>query len=84
MKLWRQKYPNYFKYDESKGPEWVAEQRRRSKVWREKNPDKVRAYRVAHTSEYRAYMREYMKQYREKRKSSQAPEANGPAEPGRA
>ena len=32
MKVWREKYPNYFKYDESKGPEWVNRQRQRSKV----------------------------------------------------
>ena len=70
MRLWREKYPNYFKYDESKGPEWVAQQRRRSKLWREKNLDKVRPYRAAHIQEYRQYMREYMKRYRVRRKAA--------------
>ena len=65
MKVWREKNPNYFKFDESKGPEWLETQRRRSKVWREKNPDKVRAYRQVHNEEYRIYMREYMRKYRQ-------------------
>ncbi len=68
MKVWRERNPNYFKYDESKGLVWLETQRRRSKIWREKNPDKVRAYRQAHNEEYRQYMREYMRQYREKKK----------------
>ena len=67
MRLWREKYPNYFKYDESKGPEWVSQQRRRSKIWREKNPEKVLLYRSAHLKEYREYMREYMRKYRVKK-----------------
>lgn len=64
MKVWREKNPNYFKYDESKEPGWIETQRKRSKLWREKNPDKVRAYRQAHSEEYRNYMREYMRKYR--------------------
>lgn len=70
MKLWREKNPNYFKYDESKGVLWLETQRKRSKLWREKNPDKVRSYRQAHSDEYRQYMREYMRQYREKKRSA--------------
>ena len=73
MKLWREKNPNYFKYDESKGPVWLETQRRRSKLWREKNPDKVHSYRQAHTAEYRQYMKEYMRRYREKKLSSGTP-----------
>lgn len=65
MKDWRQKNPNYFKYDESKDPGWLETQRKRSKMWREKNPDKVRAYRQAHSEEYRSYMRDYMRKYRQ-------------------
>lgn len=68
MRLWRERNPNYFKYDESKSLVWLEAQRRRSKLWREKNPDKVRSYRVAHSEEYRQYMREYMRAYREKKK----------------
>ena len=68
MKVWREKNPNYFKYDESKGLVWLETQRKRSKIWREENPDKVRAYRQAHSQEYRRYMREYMRQYRQKKK----------------
>ncbi len=75
MKNWRERNPNYFKYDESKGLVWLETQRRRSKVWREKNPDKVRAYRQTHLTEYRSYMREYMRQYRDKKKATQAPPA---------
>lgn len=67
MKVWRGKNPNYFKYDESKGLQWLELQRKRSKVWRDKNPDKVRLYRVAHSQEYRQYMRSYMRQYRQKK-----------------
>ncbi len=69
MRVWREHHPNYFKYDESKGMEWLEAQRRRSKTWREKNPDKVRAYRVEHSEEYRKYMREYMQEYRKKKRS---------------
>ena len=69
MRAWRKKNPNYFKYDESKGLEWLQMQRRRSKLWRDKNPEKVRSYRSAHSQEYRQYMREYMRQYRQKQKS---------------
>lgn len=75
MRSWRKKHPNYFKYDESKGQEWIQMQRRRSKVWREKNPDKVRAYRQAHGTEYRDYMREYMRRYRQKKRDAKPPEA---------
>ena len=73
MKLWREKNPSYFKYDESKGMAWLETQRRRSKVWREKNPDKVRSYRQVHHTEYREYMREYMRQYRQKKKGGASP-----------
>jgi hypothetical protein len=68
MRAWRKKNPNYFKYDESKGLEWLEMQRKRSKLWRDKNPEKVRSYRQAHSDEYRAYMREYMRQYRQRRR----------------
>ena len=81
MRLWREKNPNYFKYDESKGAEWLATQRRRSKLWREKYPDKVKNYRQTHLSEYREYMRDYMRRYRERRKSLEGPQAN-PAQDG--
>ena len=70
MKAWREKNPNYFKYDESKEPGWIETQRKRSKLWREKNPDKVRAYRQAHNEEYRNYMRDYMRKYRQIKTSS--------------
>jgi len=70
MKLWRQTHPNYFKYDESKGLVWLETQRKRSRLWRAQNPDKVRAYRQSHLEEYRHYMRKYMRQYREKKKVS--------------
>ena len=72
MRVWRKKNPNYFKYDESKGLEWLQLQRKRSKLWRDKNPEKVRSYRMAHSQEYRQYMREYMRQYRQKRKGQSA------------
>ena len=72
MRSWRKKNPNYFKYDESKGLEWLELQRRRSKIWRDKNPEKVRSYRSAHSQEYRQYMREYMRQYRQKQKNQSA------------
>lgn len=78
MKAWRERNPNYFKYDESKGLVWLETQRKRSKTWREKNPDKVKAYRQNHSTEYRNYMRDYMRRYRDKRKAdgaSTAPEA---------
>ena len=77
MRVWREKNPNYFKYDESKGMEWLQTQRRRSKVWREKNPDKVKVYRQTHLTEYREYMREYMHRYRQKKKMLEAPPASG-------
>jgi len=73
MKVWRERNPNYFKYDESKGLVWLETQRKRSKTWRAKNPDKIRAYRQSHTDEYRRYMKEYMRQYREKKKTAPAP-----------
>jgi hypothetical protein len=68
MKLWRDRNPNYFKYDESKSVVWLEAQRKRSKLWREKNPDKVRLYRSVHSEEYRLYMREYMRAYRDKKR----------------
>ena len=71
MTVWREKNPNYFKYDESKEPGWIETQRKRSKLWREKNPDKVRAYRQAHSEEYRNYMREYMRKYRQSKAGSE-------------
>ena len=80
MAAWRQKNPNYFKYDESKGMVWLETQRRRSKQWREKNPDKIKSYRQNHQEEYRNYMRDYMRQYREQKKGS-APEIPPPATP---
>ena len=73
MRVWREKNPNYFKYDESKGLEWLNTQRRRSKLWREKNPDKVKNYRQSHLPEYREYMRDYMRRYRERRRSLERP-----------
>lgn len=73
MRVWRKNNPNYFKYDESKGMQWLETQRRRSKLWRDKNPDKVRSYRSAHSQEYREYMREYMRQYRLQKKGGSAP-----------
>lgn len=79
MRVWRERNPNYFKYDESKGIAWLEVQRKRSKVWREKNPDKVRAYRQAHGEEYRRYMREYMRTYRLSKKKPAAP--SPPASP---
>ena len=83
MKVWREKNPNYFKYDESKGAAWLEAQRKRSKVWREKNPDKVKSYRNSHMDQYRNYMRDYMRKYREKNKPSEgsAPEAPQPTMP---
>ncbi len=77
MKLWRDRNPNYFKYDESKSVVWLEAQRKRSKLWREKNPDKVRLYRSVHSEEYRLYMREYMRAYRDKKRKDGglAPEA---------
>ena len=72
MRRWRERNPNYFKYDESKGVEWLEAQRNRSKVWRQRNPEKVRAYRDTHKDDYRLYMREYMRQYRERVKQTDA------------
>jgi hypothetical protein len=77
MRLWRQRNPNYFKYDESKGPLWLEMQRKRSKLWREKNPDKVRSYRSAHSEESREDMRSYMRQYRERQKTN-GPQGSSP------
>ncbi len=77
MSEWRKRNPNYFKYDESKGMQWLENQRKRSKQWREKNPDKVRSYRQAHSQEYRTYMRDYMRRYRERKKTETPP--SGPA-----
>ncbi|MBF0253608.1 MAG: hypothetical protein HQL11_00545 [Candidatus Omnitrophica bacterium] len=77
MKDWRASHPNYFKYDESKGAEWLKTQRERSRVWRERNPEKIRAYRQSHLEEYRNYMREYMRKYRDRKKQSPgSPEAS--------
>ena len=75
MAAWRQKNPNYFKYDESKGPLWLETQRRRSKQWRQKNPDKIKIYRQNHQEQYRSYMRDYMRQYRQKTKPTAPPQA---------
>lgn len=77
MKDWRVKHPDYFKYDESKGTEWLRTQRDRSKVWRQRNPDKIKAYRQSHLQDYRSYMRDYMKKYRENKKNQ-----NNSSEPG--
>ena len=73
MKVWRQRNPNYFKYDESKGLAWLETQRKRSKAWRDKNPDKVHSYRQTHGTEYRDYMRGYMRQYRQRKKGNVLP-----------
>ncbi len=78
MKVWRERNPNYFKYDESKGLAWLETQRKRSKVWRQSNPEKVRSYRKEHLSEYREYMRDYMRRYREKKKMSSPGEPPSP------
>ncbi len=75
MKLWRERNPNYFKYDESKGLVWLDAQRKRSKIWREKNPEKVRQYRQVHNEEYREYMKAYMRQYRERKREIIPPKA---------
>lgn len=81
MKVWRQSHPDYFKFDESKGSEWLETQRQRSREWRRSNPDKVKAYRQKHLGEYRRYMREYMRKHRQKLKQSgQEPPAT-PAPP---
>lgn len=69
MRQWREKHPNYFKYDESKGVQWLETQRRRSREWRQRNPEKIRSYRQSHSEEYRRYMREYMQRYRQKKRS---------------
>ena len=74
MKTWREKNPNYFKYDESKGVNWIETQRKRSRLWRQSNPEKIKSYRQSHLDEYRAYMREYMRQYREKKKPAAPPQ----------
>ena len=82
MRIWRERNPNYFKYDESKGLVWLETQRKRSKLWRERNPDKVKQYRVTHNRQYREYMREYMRKYREeKRKTAPTPPQGNPAAP---
>jgi len=78
MRVWRKKNPNYFKYDESKGLDWLQTQRRRSKQWRDKNPDKVRSYRQSHNQEYRVYMRDYMRQYRQRRSGAAPASSPGP------
>ena len=81
MRVWRKKNPNYFKYDESKGLDWLQMQRRRSKQWRDKNPDKVRSYRQSHNQEYRAYMRDYMRQYRQRRSGGAPASSPSPETP---
>lgn len=70
MRQWRERNPQYFKYDESKGLVWLETQRNRSRVWRERNPDKVRQYRQTHNAAYREYMKEYMRRYRERKKEA--------------
>ncbi len=75
MKRWRDSHPNYFRYEESKGIEWLETQRKRAKAWREKNGDKLKAYRQAHSQEYRDYMRDYMRRYRQKQRGA---ESTGP------
>ena len=79
MRTWRQTHPNYFKYDESKGSEWLENQRQRSRDWRRSNPDKVKAYRQKNLGEYRRYMREYMRKHRQKLKQGGQPETPPPA-----
>lgn len=84
MKEWREKHPDYFKYDESKGEEWLKTQRDRSRQWRQRNPDKIREYRQTHLEDYRNYMRDYMKKYRDRKRSQGAgprPPASGPSNP---
>lgn len=84
MRVWRERNPNYFKYDESKGAAWIENQRKRSRVWRQNNPEKIRSYRQAHMEEYRVYMREYMRKYREKKtpdSSATPPTENLPTQP---
>ena len=81
MKGWRERNPNYFKYDESKGVEWLQLQRQRSKLWRDKNPTKVRSYRAAHSQEYRQYMRTYMRQYSQKQKGASSVPSPAPETP---
>ena len=79
MKLWRQSHPQYFKYDESKGTEWLKVQRDRSKRWRENNPEKVKSYRQTHLEQYREYMRGYMRAYRQKKKPGENPPTEIPS-----
>ena len=80
MRVWREQHPSYFKYDESKGSEWLDAQRKRSKDWRQRNPEKVRSYRQMHHEEYRLYMRDYMRRYRDKKKpSTSAPSQDNPS-----
>ncbi len=78
MKLWRENHPNYFKYDESKGAEWLENQRERSRKWRRGNPDKVKSYRQKHLGEYRRYMRDYMRRHRAKLKNAGTAETPPP------
>ncbi len=78
MKAWRERNPNYFKFDESKSVIWLETQRSRSKVWRTRNPEKVKGYRQSHLEEYRRYMKEYMRQYRERKKPSTPPSPENP------
>ena len=77
MRQWRERNPNYFKYDESKGQDWLNAQRERSRLWRQRNPDKIKQYRQTHLEVYREYMRDYMRRYRQKRKESGRPASGG-------
>ena len=87
MKEWREKHPDYFKYDESKGEAWLQTQRERSRQWRQRNPDKIRSYRQSHLEGYRTYMREYMKKYRDRKKvqgsgsAEASPDQSSPVQP---
>jgi hypothetical protein len=59
LAAWRQKNPGYFKitrHDSS----WAQLYRRRSRLWRKRNKDKIKKYRQEHKKEEREYMREYM------------------------
>lgn len=42
----------------------------RTKSWRARNPDKVKAYRKTHIEQYRKYMQGYMKRYRANKKAA--------------
>jgi len=79
MRQWRQRNPNYFKYDlAAKGQEWINTQRERSRLWRERHPEKIKAYRQSHMDKYRQYMREYMRRYRQRKKETPAAPSPSP------